>query len=504
MHCQAEIDRGADFSRWRELARGLLTAECAPDQVTWVSAAQPDLLSGPKPVSNLSAGHGAAAHAAARVPREFIELAELAYLHQDAGRFAFLYRMLWRLTHGEAQLLEVEVDKDVVHLQAMTRSVRRDMHKMKAFVRFKETPIAIDAQSGAKAEPWFVAWFEPEHHILAAVAPFFMRRFTAMRFSIITPEASVHWDTRDLVFGAGGDKADVPEQDAGEDLWRTYYANIFNPARLKLAAMQNEMPKKYWKNLPEAPLIAELSSSATRRSEAMISAAPSAPARRHGKSLAERSAKAGAEDEAIVESIETIDSIEKLRSAAKGCRSCDLWRDATQTVFGEGPAHARIMLVGEQPGDQEDLAGHPFVGPAGQLLDRALQQAGVDRSQVYVTNAVKHFKFVVRGKRRLHQSPKVIEVQACSNWLMQEVELIQPSLIVALGATAAQALFKRATPIKANRGRLIPFGRASILVTVHPSYLLRLPDAQTRQYEEGLFVNDLKMIAAHVGQKIGE
>ena len=489
---QVELEQGAEFERWREVARRLLAAQCAPEQITWNSAQQPGLLAASETIPSGKVEQGAAT---ARVPREFVEAAALAYLHADHDRFAFLYRVLWRLTHGEVHLLEVAVDPDVVRLHAMTSAVRRDMHKMKAFVRFRETPLSIDAQSGEVAEPWFVAWFEPDHHILAAVAPFFMRRFTAMRFSIITPEASVHWDTKTLAFGAGGDKAELPEQDAGEDLWRTYYASIFNPARLKLAAMQSEMPKKYWKNLPEAPLIAQLSSSASRRSETMIGAPASPALRRSGKALAAQATR----DEYQADA-----PLEELRHQAKACRSCDLWREATQTVFGEGPADARVMLVGEQPGDQEDLAGHPFVGPAGQLLDRALQQAGLQRAQLYVTNAVKHFKFVVRGKRRLHQSPKAIEVQACSNWLMQEIELVQPLLIVALGATAAQALFKRATPVKANRGRLIPFGRASILVTVHPSYLLRLPDAATREHEENLFVDDLRLVAAHMSQHFGE
>ncbi len=490
---QVLLDQSADFSSWRDLARDLLAAQCAPEDVMWTSDREPGLPGLDRLFPTLD-DHPTGE--VARVPREFVAAAEVAFLHNDESRFALLYRLLWRLTHGEPRLLEVAVDADVARLHAMTSAVRRDMHKMKAFVRFRETPLAIDAQSGALAKPWFVAWFEPEHHILKAVAPFFMRRFTAMRFSIVTPEASVHWDTENLSFGPGGHKEDLPEKDAGEDLWRTYYASIFNPARLKLAAMQNEMPKKYWKNLPEAPLIALLSSNASQRSQAMIAAGPSETRRQR--------AAAPAAPAADRRDLAPGEPLEHVRQEARDCRACDLWRDATQLVFGEGPAHASVMLVGEQPGDQEDLAGHPFVGPAGQLLDRALLAAGVQRSQLYVTNAVKHFKFVVRGKRRLHQSPKVIEVQACSDWLSKEIELVQPSLIVALGATAAHALFKRATPIKANRGRLIPFGRASVLVTVHPSYLLRLPDVATREHEEQLFVHDLALIAAHLGQTAGQ
>ena len=187
--------------------------------------------------------------------------------------------------------------------------------------------------------------------------------------------------------------------------------------------------------------------------------------------------------------------LDEVRDAAHGCRACPLWADATQTVFGEGPAPARIMLVGEQPGDQEDRQGHPFVGPAGQLLDRALVEAGIDRDQVYVTNAVKHFKWEPRGKRRLHKKPGELEINACHQWLERELELVAPALVVAMGATAARAVLGRATPIEANRGRVMPLhGGLQVLITVHPSYLLRVPDAM-RADAYARFVQDLRLIA---------
>ena len=191
------------------------------------------------------------------------------------------------------------------------------------------------------------------------------------------------------------------------------------------------------------------------------------------------------------------DSLEALREEAADCRACPLWKPATQTVFGEGPPHAQIMLVGEQPGDKEDLAGKPFVGPAGQMLDRALKEAGIDRRKVYVTNAVKHFKFVPRGKIRLHQKPNTLEIKACRPWYERERAAIKPALVVAMGATAAQSVFGKITPINKSRGRLIDLdGATQALVTVHPSYLLRLPgaDAKAREYER--FVEDLKIAAA--------
>ena len=194
--------------------------------------------------------------------------------------------------------------------------------------------------------------------------------------------------------------------------------------------------------------------------------------------------------------------LETLREEAAACRACPLWKDATQTVFGEGPDHAPLMLVGEQPGDKEDLAGHPFVGPAGQMLDRALQEAGIDRSKVYVTNAVKHFKFVPRGKIRLHQKPATPEIKACRQWYERELATVRPALVVALGATAAQSVFGKITPVTKNRGHVVdlPEGPNMIatkaMVTVHPSYLLRLPDADAKAREYELFVKDLKIAAA--------
>jgi DNA polymerase len=190
-------------------------------------------------------------------------------------------------------------------------------------------------------------------------------------------------------------------------------------------------------------------------------------------------------------------SLETLREEAGSCRACPLWKDATQTVFGEGPQHASLMLVGEQPGDKEDLAGKPVVGPAGLMLDRALKEAGIERPKVYVTNAVKHFKFVRRGKIRLHQKPNTPEIKACRQWYERELISIKPALVVAMGATAAQSVFGKITPINKTRGRLIDLDDGiKALVTVHPSYLLRLPDEDARAREYQRFVGDLKIAAA--------
>jgi uracil-DNA glycosylase len=187
------------------------------------------------------------------------------------------------------------------------------------------------------------------------------------------------------------------------------------------------------------------------------------------------------------------DNLDSLRREAATCRACPLWEHATQTVFGEGPPDAEIMLVGEQPGDREDREGRPFVGPVGVLLDRALAEAGVDRGRIYVTNAVKHFKFEPRGKRRLHKRPNASEIKICRHWLLDEIEAIGPRLVVALGATAAQGLAGRAIPVGANRGAVLDVANGlRVFVTIHPSALLRLEDEEDKRSGYASFVNDLR------------
>ena len=200
----------------------------------------------------------------------------------------------------------------------------------------------------------------------------------------------------------------------------------------------------------------------------------------------------------------SVKTVELLREEAKSCRACKLWRDATQTVFGEGASHALLMLVGEQPGDKEDLAGKPFVGPAGRVLDRALADAGIERKKAYITNAVKHFKFVRRGKIRLHQKPDASEIAACNAWLLQERAVIKPRLIVALGATAARGVFGKLMPIGKSRGRILALDdHSNGMITIHPSYLLRVQDDdKEREYEA--FVGDLRVAAKLLQSAEGE
>ncbi len=189
-------------------------------------------------------------------------------------------------------------------------------------------------------------------------------------------------------------------------------------------------------------------------------------------------------------------TLKELREAAETCRACDLWKHATQTVFGEGPANAKVLFIGEQPGDKEDLQGKPFVGPAGALLDKALTEAGIDRRETYVTNAVKHFKWEARGKRRIHKKPDATEIAACRSWLDAEMQLVKPTIVICLGATAAQALLGSSFRVTRQRGQLLPFeGVDHLLATVHPSSILRAPDEESREREFELFVKDLRVVS---------
>ena len=441
------LDGETDFDGWRKAARALALNEVQPPDVTWrVRGTTPEPFE--PSASPLEPPHGAFS-----VSAKFVELAQAAILHRDGERFAILYRLLWRL-RGDHDLLNVATDPDVARVSAMAKAVHRDTQRMQASVRFREI--------GREQKSHFVAWFEPEHHIVENAAPFFARRFADMPWSILTPDVCAHWDGHAVSVTAG--LAETPTEDRLEETWRRYYASIFNPARLKPKPIQTETPTEYWRNLPDTSLIKPLIEDAERM---MSRRRPAA------------------------------DNIATLREEAADCRACPLWKDATQTVFGEGPQAAQIMLVGEQPGDKEDLAGKPFVGPAGQMLDRALDEAGIDRSKVYVTNAVKHFKFVPRGKIRLHQKPNTPEIKACRQWYERERAAIKPALVMAMGATAAQSVFGKITPINKNRGRPIDLEDGTrALVTVHPSYLLRLPDAEAKAREYQRFVDDLKVAAA--------
>lgn len=461
-----------DFDSWREVARTLRMEGVEPAHVRFVTGdRQQELFS-------TSISPGVAGGAAFSVSRAFVDLAQEVILHRDEGRFDLLYSLLWRLEQ-EPDLMKVTSDRDVARALELARNVSRAAHKMKAFVRFRQ-----------RGEEW-IAWFEPAHRVVEKTAPFFARRYANMRWSILTPDGTAHWDVEKLSFGPPARREEAPQDDEMEAFWKTYYASTFNPARLRTRAMQAEMPKSYWKNLPEAELIAQMVAGATGRADDMVSAPAPVPNRRFDK------VRAPSVDRTITDRM-VPPTLTALNEALPGCRRCPLWRDATQPVCGQGPHTARLMLVGEQPGDQEDLTGQPFVGPAGQVLDEALTQAELNRPDIYVTNAVKHFKHEVRGRNRIHRSPSSAEIDHCRWWLEHERALVRPALVVGMGSSAARALMGHAVRLGDLRGRIIPRPEGSLLLTYHPAYILRHPDPAERQQARTAFHRDLTVASRYL------
>jgi DNA polymerase len=454
------LKAGADLQTFRRAVRWLIAEELAPQHVMFAIDDAPSLF-----------GDEAVADAPpVAIPKGVSRLIEQVVCHNDSERYALLYSLVWRVLNGERDLLEVASDPLVHRIDLMARSVRRDLHKMHAFVRFRRMPGELER---------FAAWFEPEHFILEAAAPFFLDRFRSMDWTILTPIGSARWDRHALTFGPPGQREDAPDEDSFEEGWRGYYESVFNPARVNPTAMRAEMPKKYWRNMPETAAIPGLIQTAAQRVERMIEQEATMPAKR----TPERAIQAMWDQEP-----KTLEELNAIIAKAG-----PLVSGATQAVFGEGPAHAEIVFVGEQPGDQEDLQGRPFVGPAGKLLTKAMREAGIEREQAYLTNAVKHFKFEQRGHRRIHSKPTTGEVKHYRPWLMKELELVRPKLVVALGATAVLALSGKATPITRSRGRAM-FGAYEGYITVHPSYLLRLPDEATKREAYETFLGDLRHI----------
>ena len=481
---RVDLDVDAGFDAWRDEARKLAEAGVPPQDVVWqTEAVEQDLFGG----EGGAEGSPTRKTRDIRVPKAFIDMARRVACHRDPVRFSWLYRLLWDLQEDRTAL-DDPLNDAAGWVKAADKSIRRDVHKMHAFVRFRKVGMRDEREV-------FMSWFEPDHRIVPLTAPFFMRRFTGMDWTILTPDACASWDGKALSFAPGADRSHLPDEDAIEDQWRTYYASIFNPARLKVDAMLSEMPAKYWKNLPEAELIPGLIREAGQRTGQLLS-----------KPASDTNIRASRMNSFLTPDEETseVTSLDEARKAASRCQRCPLHECASQTVFGEGPGDARLMIVGEQPGDQEDIAGHPFVGPAGQLLDKALAEAGVERQKAYVTNAVKHFKFTPRGKRRMHQKPNAGEIDTCRFWLDLEREFVKPGVIVAMGTSALRGIFGKATALKELRGALTQLaGDTRLIATVHPSYLLRLPDSARADEEYRRFVTDLARAQSLLTRKAG-
>ncbi|SRR5579883_443317 len=374
------------------------------------------------------------------VSRALVALAGLVVQARDQGRFDLLYRLIWRAQAGELSL-EDHSDPEVFRARALGFAVRAEAHRMRALLRY--LPLG----------PRHVGWYRPAHFVLEANAQLLARRFPGFAVSILTPDGTTHWDGGGLRFGAGVAPEAITDDAALAAYWKGYGAEMLETARPGTSVPEAEpLAEDPWP--PDRP--------------------PVGP---------------------VVLQADADPGVQEASAEAIGCKRCDLYRRATQTVFGEGPAGARVMFVGEQPGDQEDVIGRPFVGPAGQLLDRAMLEAGLDRRAVYVTNAVKHFKFIPRGKRRMHATPDAAEIAACNFWLDVERVRLRPALIVALGASAARAVLGRAVTISRERGRPIALASGQrVFVTVHPSFLLRVPDEEAKRREYRAFVEDLRAI----------
>jgi uracil-DNA glycosylase len=465
---RVDLGFGADLDGFRRAARRLIAEGVPPPDVSWTSGNEGGLFG--------AETEGGSEAAPLSLPRALGELIGEVVPHSDPERYALLYDVVWRATHGTRHVLEMTNDPTVHRLDGMAKSVRRDIHKMHAYVRFRK----VEGETGGPER--FGAWFEPEHFIVEAATPFFAERFKAMIWSILTPVGSAHWDGQALTFGPPGTKRDAPDGDGFEEAWTGYYESTFNPARTNPKLMRQHMAKKYWHNMPEAAAIPALIRSASARVDTMLSEEPTVPTKRE---------PAGALAAMLDQTPKSLDELYALIRAAG-----PLVPGATQAVVGEGPVGASVVFVGEQPGDEEDLKGRPFVGPAGRLLDRAMGEAGIDRKDVFVTNAVKHFKFEQRGKRRIHAKPTAGEVSHYRWWLMRELELVGPKLVVALGGTAVLALTGKNIPITRSRGPAQLLDGLAGFITVHPSYLLRLPDEDAKAAAYGQFVGDLREVRA--------
>lgn len=461
------------FAHWRELARAALGCGVQPESIDFEDVTSPapsDLFTTAVESTDALLATPRAKTSQAYVPKAFLQKAMLAGCHRDPQRWNLLYRLLWRLQTSR-DLLKVEVDNDVSELMRMDQQVRRDEHKMHAFVRFRR----VEEDGG---EEHFIAWYQPAHRILELAAPFFAERFAIMRWSILTPDGAVAWDpaTKQLQYGPAVPRESAPDGDELETLWKSYYSSIFNPARLNPGTMRGHMPVKYWGNLPEVELLPQLLQTAATRVQGMVDTQKNKPS--------------------AAPYVPVLHTIGSLVEAMPACKGCELYEHATQVVPGSGAPGAPLLLVGEQPGDQEDRQGVPFVGPAGGVLRRALAEANIHDEDIYMTNAVKHFKFVQRGKLRLHQNPRMSEITACKPWLLAELDALKPKLVLCLGASAAKSLLGGTFALMRDRGKVLSTPYADrVMATVHPSAVLRALDDGTRETLYKHLRDDL--LAAH-------
>ena len=426
---QVALTSETDWAGWRVATRALVLAGVEPAGLTWSLGGAPEPL--PEATGSFN------------VPRALVLLASVAIQAREPERFGLLYSLV-RRAHGGEPVLDLFDDPDMALARRLALDVRADAHRMRTHLRF------MPAGDG------FLGWYAPAHYVLEANAQLIARRFPARPLTVVTPDATAHWDGSILRVGAGLARAD--DDEILRAWWDAHADAILADARDGTAIPEAE-------DLDEAPRPPERPALGP-----VVFPTPSDPA------------------------------LSAARRDAGCCERCDLCDAATQTVFGEGPADAAVMFVGEQPGDQEDIVGRPFVGPAGQLLDQALEDAGIDRRAIYITNAVKHFKFTPRGKRRIHVSPSAEEIAACGFWLDTERARIRPKILVLMGGSAARGVLGRPVAVTRERGQamVLPDGQL-VFVTVHPSYLLRVPEGAAQEREYQAFVRDLAAVRRLIG-----
>ncbi|MSP01058.1 MAG: DUF4130 domain-containing protein [Acetobacteraceae bacterium] len=415
------------------------------DWTGWRRAARAFVLAGVEPadltwtVGGLEASRLPDAEGGFTLSGSLVALAARAFQARDPERFGLLYSLIWRAHRGTLPLTG-EDDPDMRIARRWALAARADAHRMRTHLRF--VPVTFRGQGH------FLGWYEPGHFVLEPNARLMARRDPALGFTLVTPDGTAHRDATGLRFGSG---LKNPEDDETLVAWWEAHQDTL----LATAHDDGGLPEA--EDLPEAPRPPDR----PNLGPVVLPARPS-------------------------------NAMRTLTRDASGCVRCPLHGPATQTVFGEGPSGARAMFIGEQAGDQEDTIGRPFVGPAGQLLDEAMEQAGIDRRQIYITNAVKHFKFALRGRRRIHVSPSPEEIGICRFWLDAERAALNPAVLVLLGGSAGRAVLGRPVAVTRERGRPfnLPDGGLAFL-TVHPSFLLRQPDEASRAREYAAFVRDL-------------